>query len=88
MVEQLLKQLDEENPVSRGLLMPTGVSANLDSVKRMLGYVPSWMEAFSATSKKLQPFLAQWFKQKYATAWKWGIRSRVGCHSSIIKWSK
>jgi asparagine synthase (glutamine-hydrolysing) len=41
LVEQLLKQLDEQNPVSRGLLLPAGVSGNLDSVKRVLGYVPS-----------------------------------------------
>jgi predicted ATPase len=24
----------------------------------------------------------------WAIAWKWGIRSRAGCHSSITKWSK
>jgi len=99
LVEQLLKQLDEQNPVNRGLLLPAGVSGNLDSVKRVLGYVPSWMEAFSATSKKLQPFLAQWFKQKYThrdgeynilddTDVLQQLRNRDPLHQSLYLWSK
>jgi asparagine synthase (glutamine-hydrolysing) len=35
-----LKQLDELNPVSRGLLLPAGEAGPLQRVKRLLGFVP------------------------------------------------
>ena len=42
------------NPVSRGLLLPDGESRPLDHVKRRLGFIPSWMETFSARAAKLR----------------------------------
>ena len=39
--------LDEHNTVSRGLLLPDGEVGPLDGVRRILGFVPSWIETFS-----------------------------------------
>ena len=44
-VRQLLEQLQASNPVSRGLLLPDGEALPLASVRRALGFVPSWLEA-------------------------------------------
>ena len=56
-VQRLLTWLEEHNTVSRGLLLPDGEIGNLDHVKRVLGYVPSWMETFSSRAVKLRPLL-------------------------------
>ncbi len=64
-VRQLLSWLDEHNTVSRGLLLPDGEVGDLKAVKRVLGYVPSWMETFSSRVVKLQPLLAREFACRY-----------------------
>jgi asparagine synthase (glutamine-hydrolysing) len=46
-VASLLQEFDRTNPVSRGLLLPYGKSAPLEGIKRLLGFVPSWMETFA-----------------------------------------
>jgi asparagine synthase (glutamine-hydrolysing) len=56
--EKLLKELADQNPVSRGMLLPDGEAGALDDVKRLLGFVPSWMETFSARAMKLREVLA------------------------------
>jgi asparagine synthase (glutamine-hydrolysing) len=56
--EQLLAELEQANAVSRGLLMPFGESVSLDAVRRALGFVPSWMEAFATGMHKLRALLA------------------------------
>jgi asparagine synthase (glutamine-hydrolysing) len=60
-IEQLLAWLNENNTVSRGLLLPDGDAGNLDAVRRVLGYVPSWFETFSSRGVKAQPLLAKDF---------------------------
>ena len=60
-IDQLLAWLNENNTVSRGLLLPDGDVGNLEAVKRVLGYVPSWMETFSSRAVKMQPLLADDF---------------------------
>ena len=40
-VASLLQELDNLNPVSRGLLLPDGQAGPLDRVKKLLGFVPS-----------------------------------------------
>ena len=57
-IAKLLKELENLNPVSRGLLLPDGEVGPLDDVKRILGFVPSWMEAFSSRAMKLRDVLA------------------------------
>jgi asparagine synthase (glutamine-hydrolysing) len=60
-IEQLLAWLNENNTVSRGLLLPDGDVGNLEGVRRILGYVPSWCETFSSRAVKAQPLLADDF---------------------------
>jgi asparagine synthase (glutamine-hydrolysing) len=40
-VGRLLRELEQSNPVSRGLLLPHGESLPLTGVKRLLGFLPS-----------------------------------------------
>ncbi len=44
--------LETLNPVSRGLLLPHGEARPLDNVRRLLGFIPSWIETFSARSPR------------------------------------
>jgi asparagine synthase (glutamine-hydrolysing) len=60
-IEKLLAWLNENNTVSRGLLLPDGDAGNLDAVRRILGYVPSWFETFSSRGVKARPLLAEDF---------------------------
>jgi asparagine synthase (glutamine-hydrolysing) len=64
-IEQLLTWLNENNTVSRGLLLPDGEVGNLEAVKRILGYVPSWFETFSSRAVKMQPLLAENFSCRF-----------------------
>ena len=64
-IKQLLAWLDEHNVVSRGLLLPDGDVGNLEGVKRVLGYVPSWMETFSSRAVKMHPLLTSEFSSRY-----------------------
>lgn len=53
-VTRLLAELEANNSVSRGLLLPSGDALPLDSVRRMLGFVPTWFEiAANMASKRL-----------------------------------
>jgi len=60
-VASLLEDLERLNPVSRGLLLPHGESAPMEGIKRLLGFVPSWIETFSARSVKMRALLASDF---------------------------
>lgn len=64
-IEQLLAWLTENNTVSRGLLLPDGDVGNLEGVRRILGYVPSWCETFSSRAVKSQPLLAEDFSCRF-----------------------
>ncbi len=61
----LLEDLEKLNPVSRGLLLPHGEAGPLGGVKRLLGFVPSWIETFSARSVKMRALLAEDFLEQY-----------------------
>jgi asparagine synthase (glutamine-hydrolysing) len=64
-VAALLRDLNDLNPVSRGLLLPHGEARPLGNVMRLLGFVPSWIETFSARSLKMQDLLAGDFREKF-----------------------
>ncbi len=64
-IEALLDSLDKLNPVSRGLLLPHGASRPLENVKRVLGFVPSWIETFSARAVTMQNLLAPEFVSQF-----------------------
>jgi asparagine synthase (glutamine-hydrolysing) len=64
-VAQLLAWLDEHNRVSRGLLLPDGETGSLDAVRRILGFVPSWIETFSTREMKMRPLLSGDFRERF-----------------------
>jgi asparagine synthase (glutamine-hydrolysing) len=64
-IEALLDSLNKLNPVSRGLLLPHGTCRPLENVKRVLGFVPSWIETFSARAATMQNLLAPEFVGQY-----------------------
>jgi asparagine synthase (glutamine-hydrolysing) len=57
-VAGLLQELQRSNPVSNGLLLPHGEAVPLPGVKRLLGFLPSWIETFAARSTKMRGLLA------------------------------
>lgn len=98
-VQNLLLQLEQSNPVSRGLLLPDGETRPLDSVRGLLGFVPSWIETFSARSFKLHDLFSQDFAQSFADRdsyrtffnsldyWK-QLHHREPVNQSLYLWSK
>jgi asparagine synthase (glutamine-hydrolysing) len=64
-VASLLDDLERLNPVSRGLLLPHGEAGPLHGVKRLLGFIPSWIETFSARSVKMRALLAGDFLETF-----------------------
>jgi len=60
-IEQLLKDLNDGNAVSKKIMLPEGDSLSLGSIRSVLGYVPSWMEACSTVGFALLPFIAKDF---------------------------
>jgi asparagine synthase (glutamine-hydrolysing) len=74
-VKALLQDLENLNPVSRGLLLPHGTAKPLENVRRVLGFVPSWIETFSARSAKMQDLLAEEFGAR--------VEAREGYHALL-----
>ena len=64
-LRRCLKELDNRNPVSRGLLLPDGEAGPLQRVKRLLGFVPSWIEAFSARARKMHVLFSESFLARF-----------------------
>src|SRR5215472_2846162 len=98
-VARLLKQLNESTPVSRGLLLPDGNAGPLTRVKKLLGFVPSWMEAFSARAWKMravfsESFLAQFGERQGFQAFldntdvRGQLAGRDPLHQSLYMWAK
>ncbi|HEX5234034.1 MAG TPA: asparagine synthase (glutamine-hydrolyzing) [Silvibacterium sp.] len=98
-VAALLGNLERLNPVSRGLLMPDGAARPLENVKRLLGFVPSWIETFSARSAKMQDLLAREFAEKFGDCQSYHplfngldvrgqLTGRDPVHQSLYLWSK
>jgi asparagine synthase (glutamine-hydrolysing) len=98
-VKQLLDWLEEHNSVSRGLLLPDGEVGPLDGVKRVLGYLPSWIETFSSRAVKLRPLLAAEFQSRYGSQEgryailddvdvRGQLKGRDPLHQSLYLWSK
>ena len=65
-VEQLLQQLEVTNSVSRGLLMPVGETESLQSVERLLGFVPSCLKLFAAGGRQRRTLFDTDFKARFA----------------------
>jgi asparagine synthase (glutamine-hydrolysing) len=98
-IKELLDSLENQNTVSRGLLLPDGEIGPLDAVRRILGYVPSWIEAFSSRAVKVRPLLAPDFQARYGPIeGMYGVLDDVDVrgqltgrdplHQSLYLWSK
>jgi asparagine synthase (glutamine-hydrolysing) len=98
-IQELMKWLEDHNSVSRGLLLPDGETGPLDSVKRVLGYVPSWIETFSTRAVKLRALLAPDFQARCGalegtytildeTDVQGQLKGRDALHQSLYLWSK
>jgi asparagine synthase (glutamine-hydrolysing) len=51
-VQRLLQQLESANRVSRGILIPAGKTGSLESVERVLGFVPSCLKLLAAQQRQ------------------------------------
>ncbi|HEX3322635.1 MAG TPA: asparagine synthase (glutamine-hydrolyzing) [Terriglobales bacterium] len=98
-ITRLLDELDRLNPVSRGMLLPHGEAGPLDGVKRLLGFVPSWIETFSARSMKMRALLSHDFLRNYAQREGYRVlfydldvrgqlAGREPLHQSLYLWAK
>jgi asparagine synthase (glutamine-hydrolysing) len=98
-IEELLQWLDSQNKVSRGLLLPDGEIGPVDRVRRILGYVPSWIETFASRATKMLPLLAGDFRARYhhlEGAWailddidvRGQLAGRSPLNQSLYLWSK
>jgi asparagine synthase (glutamine-hydrolysing) len=65
-VRQLLEALEAGNSVSRGLLLPDGDARPLGSVRRALGFVPSWLEANATAAFRLHALFTPEFAGEFA----------------------
>ena len=64
-VERLMRELEESNAVSRGLLLPDGDSMPMDGVQRMLGYVPASFEVAATMASKRISLMAADFQNSH-----------------------
>jgi asparagine synthase (glutamine-hydrolysing) len=64
-VQRLLKQLEVANAVSRGLLSPAGSNGAMDSVERLLGFVPTCLKVFDAQGQQRLGLFADTFKARF-----------------------
>src|ERR1035438_2584231 len=98
-IKELLAWLDEHNTGSRGLLLPDGEVGPLESVRRVLGFVPSWIETFSTRAVKLRPLLARGFQERFGPLEgiygilddvdvRGQLQGRDALHQSLYLWSK
>jgi asparagine synthase (glutamine-hydrolysing) len=65
-VQRLLQQIETANSVSRGMLMPACPSGSLDSVERLLGFVPSCLKVFAAQGQQRQTLFDADFKARFS----------------------
>jgi asparagine synthase (glutamine-hydrolysing) len=65
-VRQLLEQLQATNPVSSGTLLPDGQPPPLTSVRRVLGFVPTWLETHATAATRLRGLFSADFAAQFA----------------------
>src|SRR5262249_30955061 len=94
-----LLELQTANPVSRGLFLPHGEARALALVKRLLGFVPSWIETFSARTATMCSVLADDFLKQFIQREPYvgllgdidvrqQLAGRARLHQSMYLWSK
>lgn len=65
-IQNLMDQLYASNSVSQGLLITDKISERTQTLKRSLGFVPSFMEAFAQAGEAIEKLLRPEFRQKFA----------------------
>ena len=65
-VKRLLRQLEEANAVSRGLLIPAGETGPLESARHLLGFVPGCLKVFAAQGQQRLQLMDPDFKKDFA----------------------
>ncbi|MBW0001729.1 MAG: asparagine synthase (glutamine-hydrolyzing) [Verrucomicrobia bacterium] len=65
-VRRLVQQLEAANSVSRGMLLPVGETGSLESVERLLGFVPTCLRLFAAGSRQRQTLFDADFSARFA----------------------
>jgi asparagine synthase (glutamine-hydrolysing) len=98
-VARQLEDLENNNPVSRGLLLPHGEAGPLHVVQKVLGFVPSWIETFSARSAKIRALLSAGFLKMFGQRERFRaffsdldvrgqLHGRDPLHQSLYLWAK
>ncbi len=96
---RLLRELVENNQVSRGLLLPEGDSDTGAVCKTLLGFVPSWLEAMSGTAARMRGLLRDDFLEPRRGSDVIGallssldverrLKGRNAVHSALYLWAK
>ncbi len=62
-----LAELQKNNEVSRGVMMPDGESLPLTALKRALGVAPTWVETFATAGFKMKPMLSAQAAERMGT---------------------
>jgi asparagine synthase (glutamine-hydrolysing) len=65
-VQRQLQELEAANSVSRGMLMPVGKTGSLESVERVLGFVPGCLKVFAAKGQQRQNLFDAEFRARFA----------------------
>jgi asparagine synthase (glutamine-hydrolysing) len=65
-IQRQLQQLETTNRVSRGVLIPAGRIGSLESIKRLLGFVPGCLKVFAALGQQQQTLFARDFETRFA----------------------
>ncbi len=64
-VHRLLNELEAANPVSRGILIPAAKPGALNSVERLLGFVPACLKVFDAQGQQRLGLFRDEFKAHF-----------------------
>jgi asparagine synthase (glutamine-hydrolysing) len=65
-IQRLMQELEAANVVSRGLLMASADNGGLESVERLLGFVPGCLKVFNGWGQLRRQLLADDFKAQFA----------------------
>jgi len=95
----LPRRLQSFDPASNGLTVSNGRPRSLDGVRRLLGFVPGWMETSSALSAKVHAVLAKDYLEAFKGVEGFGsflneidvpgqLAGRDPLHQSLYLWSK
>jgi asparagine synthase (glutamine-hydrolysing) len=98
-IKQLLDELDRLNRVSRGLLLPDGDAMPLETMRHVLGFVPTWIETSSARFSKVHALLSADFLENFCQRESYHallseldvrnqLNGRDAVHQSLYLWAK